>query len=75
MATVALVKAEDFEGNDLIDASGYLDYEGTYVVVDGLPADVDKWNVRVYTNVGDFVVERSELFPYGGVHNPETVTA
>lgn len=75
MATISLVKAEDFEDQDLIDASGFLDMEGSdFAVVDGYPEDLDKWYVRVYTNKGSFDIERSELFTYGGVHKnaPET---
>ena len=67
MATIALVRAEDFEDGDLIDASDYLEQGvNQYVIVDGQPEDVDKWSVTVYTRVGKFTVLRNELLPYGG---------
>jgi len=67
MATISLVRAEDFEDGDLIDASDYLEQgDNQYVTIDGQPEDVDTWNVIVHTSVGKFAVLRNELLPYGG---------
>jgi hypothetical protein len=83
MATVTLVEAQELEDNDLInlDSCGQvLNVQGfdtfdpdedPFVKVDGQPEDVDTFNVRVYTNFGSFVVERTARFEYGGVYDPD----